>query len=448
LDSNTSSSSGGRSALLGRSGLRVAAAAAILASLLLPLSARPQTDVRTGIKASGTVKSPLLLAQFRAGAGSSGVARDARDVARRDFDLSGVFAVADVEALERKLEPDPSAQGAVRVEGLVEPSGEGFQFTGEVFDLATAESVFKRSYPFRRAEARQTMHRFVDDVLEALTGERGICETKIAFIRSAGRVKEIWVMDYDGMNPYQLTHDRSIALSPAWAPWGTELVFTTYKRGNPDLYLFDLKRGASYPFSTRPGPNIAPNYSPDGKWIACSLYRDGNAEIYLISRDAQTARRLTRNPRIDSGPCFSPNGGQVVFSSDRSGSPQIYVMDTEGVNQRLLTGEGKYNDSPRWSPKGDRIAYAARHDGTFDIVVMDANGQRPFQITSGGGHNENPQWSADGRKIYFSSTRSGRRQVYMMNTDGSDVVQLTRGDECFNPAAGPRPRRPGVSRAG
>ena len=93
--------------------------------------------MRTGIKASGTVKSPLLLAQFRAGGGASGVARDARDVARAATSISlGVFAVADVDALERKLEPDPSAQGAVRVEGLVEPSGEGFQFTGEVFDLA------------------------------------------------------------------------------------------------------------------------------------------------------------------------------------------------------------------------------------------------------------------------------------------------------------------------
>lgn len=445
LDLNTSS----RPRIqVNRAGFRLLTAGVVLLGLFLPLRARTQTDVRTDIRASGTVKSPLLLAAFRSGGGASAAAQDAHDVARHDFDFSGVFAVADVEPLTKKLEPNPSAQGTVRVEGSVEASGDGFQFTGEVFDLATAESMFKRSYPFHRADTRETLHRFVDDVLEALTGERGICETKVAFVRSSGRTKEIWVMDYDGMTPYQLTHDRTLALSPTWAPWGTELAFTTYKRGNPDLYLFDLKRGASYPFSTRPGPNFAPCYSPDGKWIACALYRDGNSEIYVISRDAQSAKRLTRNARIDSGPCFNPSGDQIAFSSDRSGSPQIYVMDAEGVNQRLLTFEGKYNDSPRWSPKGDRIAYAARHDGIFDVVVMDANGQHRFQITSGAGHNENPQWSADARKIYFSSTRSGRRQIYMMNTDGSDVVQLTRGDECFNPAAGPRPRRPGISRAG
>lgn len=410
-------------------------------ALLPSTPARTQTEVETEIKATGNVKAPLLLARFRGGPGAENLANGARDVARHDFELSGVFSVHDVEPLEGKLEPNPAAQGTVRVEGGVETSGSGLKFTGTVYDVGTGERVFQRIYPFARTELRATMHRFNDDMLEALTGDRGIAETKIAFIRHSGKYKEVWIADYDGENARQLTHDRSIALSPAWAPWGSEVAFTTYKRGNPDLYLFDFSRGASYPFSTRPGLNTAPVYSPDGKWIACTLTRDGNAEIYMISRDAQTARRLTRNQRIDSSPSFSPTGREIVFTSDRSGSPQVYVMDIEGSNQRLLTLEGKYNDSPQWSPKGDKIVYASRHDAIFDVIVMEANGRNPVQITFQAGHNENPRWSADGRKIYFSSTRSGRRQLYIMNTDGSDVTQLTRGEESFNPATGPRPKR-------
>jgi TolB protein len=410
--------------------------------MIWPATAGTQTDVRIGIRASGTVKSPLFLARFRGAGGAQAVAEDAHAVVRRDFELSGVFAVADVEPLTEKPTPDPSQTGSVRVEGLIESGGgDAYRFTGEVFDIGTAESVFRRSYALGRREARAVMHRFNDDVLEALTGERGIAETRIAFIRQDGKVKEVWVADYDGENSRQLTHDHSLALSPAWAPWGTELAFTTFKRGNPDIYLFDETRGASYPFSTRPGLNTSPCYSPDGKWIACTLSRDGNAEIYMISRDAQTARRLTRNERIDSSPSFSPTGREIVFTSDRSGSPQIYVMDSEGSNQRLLTLEGKYNDSPQWSPKGDKIVYASRHDAIFDVIVMDSNGQNSVQITEQAGHNENPRWSADGRKIYFSSSRLGARQIFMMNTDGSDVVQLTQGQETFNPAVGPRPRR-------
>lgn len=410
-------------------------------SLICPSTAGTQTDVRIGIKASGTMKSPLLLALFRAEGGAQSIADEARAIVRRDFDLSGVFAVTDGEPLHEKLTPNPSQTGNIRVEGLVEAVGGAYRFTAEVLDIGTAESVFKRSYAFARTEARAIMHRFNDDALEALTGERGIAETRIAFVRTLGKIKEIWVADYDGENARQLTHDQSLALSPAWAPWGTEIAFTTFKRGNPDLYLFDFSRVASYPFSTRPGLNTAPCYSPDGKWIACTLSRDGNAEIYIVSRDAQTARRLTRNERIDSSPSFSPTGREIAFTSDRSGSPQIFVMDVEGSNQRLLTLEGNYNDSPQWSPKGDKIVYASRHDAVFDIVVMDASGQNPIQITSGAGHNENPRWSADGRKLYFSSSRMGVRQIYLMNPDGSDVVPLTRGNESFSPGVGPRPRR-------
>jgi TolB protein len=432
LDSNTSS--------------RLRRLALLLAALafLAPGAGRAQTDVRIGIKASGTVKSPLLLGDFKAGAGvgTAPVARDAHDVAQHDFEWSGIFAVQRVPPLTGRLTPDPSQTGTVRVEGRVETESSGlYRLTAQVFDVGTAESVLERSYSFARPDLRRTLHRFADDVIEALTGERGIAETTIAFVRPVGRAKEIWIADYDGENARQLTHDHSIALSPAWAPWGTELAFTSYKRGNPDLYIFDLRRGASYPFSTRPGLNTAPCYSPDGKWIACTISRDGNAEIYLISRDAQTARRLTRNDRIDSSPSFSPTGREIAFTSDRSGPPQIYVMDSEGSNQRLLTIEGSYNDSPQWSPKGDKIAYAARHDAIFDVIVMDADGQNPLQITYAAGHNENPHWSADARKIYFSSTRTGTRQIYMMNPDGSDVAQITSGTEAFNPAAGPRPKR-------
>lgn len=401
-----------------------------------------QTEVRTGIGANSSMKSPLMLARFRGEGPVGNTPSQARAVARKDFELCGVFKVADVEPLSGKPEADPNLAGTVRVEGTVE-QGEGgsfYKFHGLAIDAGTGEVALDRSYPVSQGTLRETMHRFVDDVLEALTGERGIAETKIAYVRQDGRVKEIWVMDYDGENARQITHDHSLALSPTWAPWGSELSFTTFKRGNPDLYLFDLQKGASYPFSTRPGLNTAPCYSPDGKWIACTLSRDGNAEVYLISRDAQTAKRLTRNTVIDTSPSFSPTGREIVFTSNRTGSPQVFVMDAEGLNQRLLTIEGSYNDSPQWSPKGDKICYAARHDGIFDVIVMDSNGSNPFQRTSNAGHNENPHWSPDGRKIVFSSSREGRRQIFMMNADGTDVVRLTNGGESFNPSWGPRPK--------
>ncbi|TMQ56388.1 MAG: hypothetical protein E6K74_00165 [Candidatus Eisenbacteria bacterium] len=276
---------------------------------------RAQTQVRIGVKATGTMKSPLLLARFRGYGPVGSLPNQGRAIARNDFELSGVFVVADVEPVEGKPTADPSLAGTVRVEGIVEVGGGGgfFQFRGQAIDVGTGEMALERSYPFTPGTLRQTMHQFVDDVLEALTGERGIAETKMAYVKQDGRVKEIWMMDYDGENGRQVTHDHSLALSPIWAPWGSELAFTTFKRGNPDLYLFDLNKAASYPFSTRPGLNTAPNYSPDGKWIACTLSRDGNAEIYLISRHLQPNGVATdiRHGRGGHEPEAGHDGGEL-----------------------------------------------------------------------------------------------------------------------------------------
>src|ERR1041385_8088877 len=75
---------------------------ALFSSALFHCDLSAQTDVTTGIKASGSMKSPLMLARFK-GEGPVGASpAQARAVARKDFELSGVFNVADVEPLEGK----------------------------------------------------------------------------------------------------------------------------------------------------------------------------------------------------------------------------------------------------------------------------------------------------------------------------------------------------------
>ena len=48
--------------------------------------------------------------------------------------------------------------------------------------------------------ARTIAHRFADEIIQQLGGIPGIAETKIYFVSARTGHKEIWVMDYDGMN--------------------------------------------------------------------------------------------------------------------------------------------------------------------------------------------------------------------------------------------------------
>lgn len=295
-----------------------------------------------------------------------------------------------------------------------------------LYDVLNRKMMTARRYLGKTKDLRRFAHSFADEILLAVTGERGCFTTHIAFVTTQTGNKEIGIMDWDGHNLLQLTRNRSINLNPDLSPDGLEIIFTSYKQGNPDLYKRLLSSTAEVPLSQRKGLNITGTWSPDGSKIALSLSKDGNSEIYTISKDGTNPMRLTVNPAIEISPTWSPDGKQIAFVSDRLGKPQVFIMNADGSNVRRLTTAGSYNVNPRWSPKGDRIAYARMQGGGFQIYTINIDGSGDAQLTSAGS-SENPAWSPDGRLIAFSSKRGGVEAIYVMRSDGSGQIRISQG---------------------
>jgi len=323
--------------------------------------------------------------------------------------------------------------GKFRVEG-----GQVF-IQPHVVDRGSGRTILRNDYSGQLEKQRYLVHKITDDIVYNLTGERGIARSKMAFVnQKKDGSKEIALMDYDGHNSRDLTSDKSINLSPAWSPDGSKICYTSYKDGNPDLYVFNLQTNLRTRVSNMQGLNSAPAWSPDGSSIALTLTKDGNAEIYLLDVEKKKLKRLTYNRAIDCSPSWSPSNRELVFTSDRSGSPQIYIMDSDGLNMRRLTFEGNYNDSPIWSPRGDKIAFASRSDTGFDIYTIDVTGENLMRLTDSSGSNEDPSWSPNGFALIFSSTRGGRKALYSMFWDGSDQKELPSSGINYLPAWSPR----------
>ena len=68
-----------------------------------------------------------------------------------------------------------------------------------------------------------------------------------------------------------ITSNGSINLKPIWSPSGTEVSFTSYREGNPDLYVADLKQGKIRRLSNRMGINVGGVWSPDRTKMALTL---------------------------------------------------------------------------------------------------------------------------------------------------------------------------------
>lgn len=394
---------------------------------------------------------PLALPEVRATGPAAAAAAEALSrTLRFDFDLAAQFEVLDSKSYLADPEKEGMTAPTIRFEDWVNIGAEGLikgivrEDKGNLsvelrfFDVATGRPLLSKSQAISRDDAREVGHAFADEVVELLTGTKGVFRTKIAVVRKSRQSREIWVMDLDGKNLRPVTRNGSLNLLPSWTRNGLGLLFTSYLKHNPNLYEVDLEGGGLTLLSGERGLNTGGAMSPNGRKIALTLSRDGNSEIYVMNADRTGLKRLTNEWAIDSSPTWSPDGAQIAFVSSRYGDPHIFTMNADGSNPRRLTDRGNYNTTPDWSPRGDLIAFTARDErNVFDIFTVDVKTRQIRRLTQDQGNNEEPSFSPDGSHIVFTSTREGRSQVWVMAVDGTNQHRLTTEGDFATPAWSP-----------
>ena len=323
------------------------------------------------------------------------------------------------------------------VKGGFSQKGNQIIIEARLFDINPPSFRVGRRYIGVKETLRKIAHKFSNQIYSTLTGEPGIFETQIAFVKTEGKQKEVYTMDYDGFNERRFSYHGTITLSPRWSPDGNWIAFTSYKGGYPNLIIKDLLSRKEYVASPyRQDLNISPDWSPDGAEIALTLKKDGNPEIYAMDRQGRAVRRLTNDRAIDVSPSWSPDAQSLAFVSDRSGSPQVYTMDRYGGNIKRITFEGRYNSEPDWSPRGDKIVYSSQMGNGYQICTISPDSTGNIQLTWEGS-NESPKWSPDGLYIAFTSTRIGGKLLFAMLANGTNVKQLTKKGINVSPSWSP-----------
>ncbi len=403
---------------------------AVIAPWLLAAAvcAAPKTDVYIGITSAGAKRLPVIaMPAFTAKENIASEAAQVHDTLRADilygryFDVSEEGPAFDAQDLKATLSGWGKQRAAYLIGGDVSYEEPHYTIKLYVYDVSTQAPVFAKAFKGNQSSLRRLAHIAADQIIQTLTGRRGIADTKIAFANNSTGHKEIYVVDYDGQNMKKLTNDKSIALLPRWSKDG-RIYYTTYRYKNPDIFAIDLKAGKIAPIIIRGGLSLIGGVSPDGKALVFTSSKGPNPSIYIYNLETGEKTQLTNRRSVDGSPSYSPDGKYITFVSNRAGNPQIYVMELATGQTRPLTRTFNWSDSPQWSPTGEWIVFAGRESPyhPFDIFLVDLTGTQLRRLTTDAGSNEDPTWSPDGRFIAFTSNRAGgKRKLYVMDSDGS-----------------------------
>lgn len=304
----------------------------------------------------------------------------------------------------------------------------------------------------------------------------GVAPSRSANRSDGNQAKELFVMDDDGNNIIQITHDGDMynhfAVSPnrkmiAATRWQSD----TNGNGTIDefdkktLWLLDLENGKDWPllpdWDTGYG---GVDWSPDGHFIYFSSWHDKFSDIYRISYDGKDLQNITKDIKLDlpfaadkaSAPKWvsdtgvSHDGEWICFLFTRIGVNKgvIAVCRTDGTDARIITdgGElkaGKYGPfsagdfDPEFSPDGKYVVFeratgaATNFMGVAsgDVMTVKVDGTELKNLSPAANMSTLgiPDWSVDNRIII---SEWNKRDMYagpaMINADGNGFHRLEK----------------------
>jgi Tol biopolymer transport system component len=121
-------------------------------------------------------------------------------------------------------------------------------------------------------------------------------------------------------------------------------------------------------------PEEYPAYSQDGRYLAFASDRRGQRDIFLYDLQAKRLVSLPNLNRRDSAqdqPALSSDGRYIAYVSTERGKTDVFVYDRQQQKTELLTVNVKGSaQQPTITGDGSRVAFQASQLGQWKIVIV------------------------------------------------------------------------------
>ena len=184
-----------------------------------------------------------------------------------------------------------------------------------------------------------------------------------------------------------------------------------------DRSLFWVDRdGLEEPLAVEPKPYWFPRASPDGGKLGFHIMDPANMDIYVHDLRSGATSRFTFDQAGDGYPVWTPDSERVVFWSDReTGVMNLFSRRADGTGAVERLTDSPNRQAPYSWASGRLLLFEEQSPETLrDIWKISIDGdQRAEPVLNEPYEERRPAVSPDGRWIAYQSNESGEWQVWV-----------------------------------
>ncbi|MEP5611599.1 MAG: hypothetical protein ABJP45_05085 [Cyclobacteriaceae bacterium] len=221
---------------------------------------------------------------------------------------------------------------------------------------------------------------------------------------------KLGIADFNGQslsNFKKFTSRRNYEYSAMWSYEGSRVAFQEYNWSTNDTEIFisDHNGRNVEQFTNSPGGDRTPAWTQDNTELVFTSGRGNNYDIYLKPITSGEAKNLTNNPSTDFAPSTSAANNSIAFLSDRTGNINLYTMDYDGGSMINLTPAlkssvksgafdriGLWAYKTSWSPDGSQIVFCTMTGSGVELFIVNKDGSGLVQITNNNDSDFCPYW--------------------------------------------------------
>jgi len=183
-----------------------------------------------------------------------------------------------------------------------------------------------------------------------------------------------------------------MTFAPRFSPDGQKVIMSLLRDdGNSNIFAMDLRSRTTTRLTNSNAIDTSPSYSPDGSQVVFTSDRGGQPQIYAMGADGSGQNRISFGGGSYSTPVWSPRGDLIAFTKQSGGEFQIGVMRTDGSGERILS-TGFSQEGPTWAPNGRYLMFFRDSGGGPKLQTIDLTGRNEQTVPSPN-YASDPAWS-------------------------------------------------------